>query len=213
MDEKYNLRLQHALEAFEDYEKFGKSKECRNYGDIMNRLRVIPCGIKHSKKGMKEFKDFIPQEERVGRSNLYLTKLVLDIYVSYISDSDSEEYMKLYRKRYYEMNKEKLQEICRISNRVRHKMNRDKELNRIRSWQKNNPEKFRASVAKYEDKLKTLNPEKWQYRIEWKKEYSKQRDKVLKLYSGKSLKDKKKRSVILAEIMAEWKNLRQKVSE
>ena len=104
--------------ALKDFKKFGESKKCRFYKNIISALRVIPCGVSNPNK-LTEFYEFIPANMRKGVQRERVVEIVFQFYVGYSEAMSNEELKKIiqnrYKKLYYQKNKEKVLAIVKNS--------------------------------------------------------------------------------------------------
>lgn len=99
-----------AERALQDFKKYKKSSKCRYYKNIINFLRVTPCGFK-DRNEISEFQDFIPLKHREGVKLEKVVEIVLAFYVGYSELIHDEDFKKLQKKigmaKWYAKNKEK----------------------------------------------------------------------------------------------------------
>jgi len=97
--------------ALKDFKKFGESKKCRFYKNIIAGLRTIPCGTRDPNK-FSEFYQFLPANMRKGIKREKVVEIVFQFYVGYsdaMSDKELKEFLKKrYAKIYYQKNRQKM---------------------------------------------------------------------------------------------------------
>lgn len=175
-------RTSMAERALADFKKYGDSKKCRYYKNIISFLRVVPCGFK-DKNNISEFYEFIPLESRRGVKLEKVVESVLCFYVGYSELLKDKSFKKLMLKiasaKWYAKNKEKYKKQMREKYHTDTKYRKRKLKLQIADYYKD-PEyrriRYGATKAEYQQK----NKEKiYKYQIAWRK---KNKEKISKYY-------------------------------